>query len=145
MNKYLITIDQGNTATKFAVFEKDSEDFQVFYKNELDEYINTNKLNKNNTKVILSSVNSQPLDWTFPIINTQDLFTEKQFLEMPVMYSQTLGIDRLTLAYYAFKTNTKKTLIIDSGTFTTCDIINESGFNGGYILPGIDLIKENYL
>ena len=145
MNNFLITVDQGNTATKFAVFENESDEFKVFYKDDLNLYIEKNNLNKKNTKVILSSVNTHPLDWNFPTVNVQDLFAESLFLDMPVTYSRTLGVDRLVLGYYAFYTSKKKTLVIDSGTFTTCDLISETGFNGGYILPGIELIKDSYL
>ena len=66
---------------------------------------------------------------------------------MPVHYTQTLGQDRLYQAYYLFSQYPQEKLIIniDSGTFTTIDMISAEGFLGGYIIPGLELLNETYM
>lgn len=60
-------------------------------------------------------------------------------------YSETLGEDRLIASYGVFSKNlAKKILIIDSGSFTTIDLVTSEGFMGGYILPGKTLLEEAY-
>ena len=70
--------------------------------------------------------------------------TESLFIDLPVKYSMTLGEDRLSTAYYAYKKGIQKTMIIDAGTFLTVDIVNQQGFLGGYIFPGIRKTLEIY-
>lgn len=76
-----------------------------------------------------------------PLICAKDFFRDQSFLGMPVHYTQSLGIDRLVQAYYLYSQSKMegKTLLIDSGTFETLDLIGEEGFLGGYILPGQEL------
>jgi type III pantothenate kinase len=67
------------------------------------------------------------------------------FLDMPVHYSESLGADRLAVAYYVWKKTAKHpTLIIDAGTFLTADIVSASGFQGGLILPGPQTMLASY-
>jgi len=72
-------------------------------------------------------------------------FKEKRgdhsFAEMPVHYTQRLGDDRLFQAYYIFEKfskgeNGQSILLIDAGTFTTFDLIDKEGYQGGIIIPG---------
>lgn len=75
-----------------------------------------------------------------------DFRTINGFLDMPVEYSATLGEDRLALGYHVYKTMPEKlpALVIDSGTFTTIDVVAENGFAGGYIFPGVRRFYEVY-
>lgn len=75
-----------------------------------------------------------------------------QFLDMPVQYTETIGNDRIVASYYCFKgfatplDHEEKIAFIDCGTFTTVNIIQDAkGYLGGYIYPGIELLKSNYL
>jgi type III pantothenate kinase len=65
---------------------------------------------------------------------------------MKVHYAETLGDDRLVTSYYVFNKikGSEKILLIDAGTFITCDFISEEGFLGGYIFPGVDRFLESY-
>ncbi len=64
---------------------------------------------------------------------------------MPFNYADTIGIDRLVAAYFAYKKNQTKVAIIDAGTFITLDIVDVDGFQGGYIFPGITTFLNSYL
>lgn len=72
--------------------------------------------------------------------------TKNGFLDMPVDYAATLGEDRLALGFHVYKTMPEKlpALVVDSGTFTTIDVVAEDGFAGGYIFPGVRRFYEVY-
>lgn len=72
--------------------------------------------------------------------------TKNGFLDMPVNYAATLGEDRLALGFHVYKTMPRKlpALVVDSGTFTTIDVVDKNGFMGGYIFPGIRRFYEIY-
>lgn len=105
-----------------------------------------NSLTRENTICLISSVADTSVpELPYRKIYIRDYLIENNFLDMHVDYANSIGDDRLINAYYAFKKNSNKTtLIIDSGTFTTVDIIEPKGFLGGYILPGIAGIKSLY-
>ena len=56
-----------------------------------------------------------------------------------------LGVDRWLAMLSAFKKSKGACIVVDSGTAFTLDVLNAEGVHlGGYILPGLDLMK-NYL
>lgn len=69
-----------------------------------------------------------------------------QFFDMPVHYAETLGDDRLIVAYSLFKQlrPAESILIIDAGTLMTMDLVDRSGFAGGYIFPGVQTFLSSY-
>jgi type III pantothenate kinase len=83
------------------------------------------------------------------LLSFRSHFHDHQFFEMPVHYESTLGDDRLINAYAYFISKKKlqphfKGLIIDAGTFLTMDVVDEHGFQGGFILPGIQTLLQSY-
>jgi type III pantothenate kinase len=147
MPNYILTIDQGNTNTKLALFKRDADldstAESIFSFKQLEQIIEAYQLSDSNTVAILSSVKPDLVETPFKTISIQDYFKEQTFLDMPVSYTETLGIDRLALAYPLYKKNLNS-ICIDSGTFTTIDFISTEGFCGGYILPGLALIQNAY-
>ncbi|MFZ4712383.1 MAG: type III pantothenate kinase [Bacteriovoracaceae bacterium] len=103
-------------------------------------------------------------DWTFVVshVGKNSELTEKVFKlaktitvkkcrkqnrigDMPIHYQESLGDDRLVQAYSIFQNFKKQnTILIDAGTFITVDNISETGFNGGYIFPGITTYLKSY-
>ncbi|MBI2518792.1 MAG: type III pantothenate kinase [Bdellovibrio sp.] len=81
-----------------------------------------------------------------------DYFSAGQFFNMPVHYATTLGSDRLVQAHELFneffsitdRPSNKTVQLIDSGTFTTVDLITEQGFEGGHIIPGLNLLARSF-
>lgn len=64
-------------------------------------------------------------------------------LKLLVDHPQTLGTDRMAAALGAFQLTTAPTIIIDSGTATTVDWVDDQGsFRGGAIFPGIQLCLQ---
>lgn len=145
---HLLTLDLGNTNQTFALFSSNG-DFEI--KGQIQELTKVRKqynLNPKNTQIILSSVKDSAIKdlelSKFTFIHARDYFKENLYLDMPVKYSQTLGDDRLFSSYFLYKQRNEKQLLIDSGTFTTIDLIEKSGHSGGYILPGVELLKTSY-
>ncbi len=70
---------------------------------------------------------------------------ENSFLDMKVDYTMTLGEDRLYQAYFLHKLFPQETFtLIDAGTFITVDHITPSGFNGGFIFPGLRVFMKSF-
>ena len=131
----LVTIDNGNTYPNVGLFNGGV----------LNSVIPLNQYNPSpGDFVLISSVGK-----TLSIKPSFDLKTKRSkshFFEMPVHYSETLGDDRLIASYGLYLKNKKseKILLIDAGTFITCDLITPDGFQGGYILPGINRFLKIY-
>ena len=130
----LLTIDRGNTNTTLGIHQN----------GELESVTNfDSKLIIPHTPIMISNVGRNQLEIPnqFPLKNFR---SETHFVDMPVNYAMSLGDDRLATAYYAYKKELKKIMIIDSGTFLTVDFVDQNGFLGGYIFPGIKKILNTY-
>jgi len=133
----VVTIDNGNTNPSVAFFSNGVLT-QVI---PLSEYI----VEKNDF-ILSSNVGKK-----YSIKASFDLKTKRSkthFFEMPVHYSESLGDDRLIAAYGIYKkfkpSQNQKYLIIDAGTFMTCDLVTDEGFKGGYIFPGLSQFLKTY-
>ena len=143
MSKFTLTIDGGNTLTKYALFDT-NKDLIERVDGDLSNLIKKYDLSPSNT--ICASVNvarTRKELLEFKAHDVSNYFKDSYFLDMPVHYSETLGMDRLILAYY-FYSNEKNVALVDSGTFTTVDLVGPSGFEGGFILPGLGLLLDTY-
>jgi type III pantothenate kinase len=143
--KMNLTIDQGNTFCKLAVFNQDELMDYVKVKNsKLDDLRKTIK-SYSIDKAIISSVSEYASikmlleEMDIPLI----LLNHRSRLPIKINYGtpNTLGLDRIAAAVGAWKISTNTTnLIIDLGTCITYDIASlEEGFVGGNIAPGLDL------
>ena len=57
-----------------------------------------------------------------------------------------LGTDRWLAMLSAFKKSKGACIVVDSGTAFTLDVVNDDGMHlGGYILPGLELMKESLI
>lgn len=131
----IITVDNGNTNPHVGIFQ-DEKLVQIIplkdYSPLPDDYI------------LISDVGA-PLTFK-PSFDLKTKWHHKKFFDMPLNYSETLGEDRLITAYALFKQLrlSEKILAIDAGTFITMDLIDESGFSGGFIFPGIRTFLSSY-
>ena len=141
----LLTIDIGNTAVKYAVFQEDrviesgkffpesiKEITSVFLKNQhIKESIICSVANEKVLKQVLEQVKVYS---NYSVINHQTPFPFKSNYT-----SGSLGLDRAILISAAVleypKTNV---LVIDAGTCITYDLVNQSAIHlGGAISPGV--------
>ena len=131
----LVTIDNGNTHPHAGLFQsgvlKDVIPLEK-YVPEAGDYILIASVGKN------LSIK--------PSFDLKTKRTMTHFFDMKVNYAQTLGDDRLIAGYGVFKKikNKERVLLIDAGTFITCDLITSEGFQGGYIFPGISRFLKIY-
>lgn len=137
----IITVDIGNTKTKFCLRTSLKDIF--FNQEDLNQILKNYSLNSNNTKALIASVKDPYSIKDIESINLKDFYKNKSFLNMPVNYNETIGIDRLACSFVPYSQN-KCSIVIDSGTFTTIDIVNKKGFSGGYILVGLEHLKNAY-
>lgn len=136
----LLTIDNGNTNTTVGIFNQGLEKVLPF-----DQLTN-----RDVETVLVSSVGKEFKQWEGPdFINLKSLIDNNQLLQMPINYSETLGADRLSGAYWVFKNfietrKAEKVMLIDAGTFTTIDLITKDGFEGGHIFTGTETLLKSF-
>lgn len=140
-----LIIDQGNTAIKVGVFDKNQislkEVFSNHDSNALSEWL---KLNVNEpVNLIISNVTSQKLD-----VSKLDLLISIELnstISLPIKIAykspETLGNDRLANACGMWSLNKgKNSLSLDFGTCLKYDLINnERTYLGGAISPGLGM------
>jgi type III pantothenate kinase len=149
----LLTIDVGNTCTGAAVFDKKN----IIFKNKLSTPIEiSERFLKNLIKseyrgkinnIIISSV--VPLIDKSLSISIKKLFEKGAFfidfktdtgIKLKIDNPEEMGADRIADSVGALHFFKPPFIIIDSGTATTFDIINENyEYIGGSIFPGIDI------
>lgn len=140
----ILTIDIGNTNQTYFLTHLDEE---ILHGNleHLNADLEKNRIQLDLVKTYISSVKDSKLSKVeLPNILVRKNLVNSHFLGMPVHYTKTIGDDRLVAAFYFFQTSKKKQLIIDSGSFTTIDLVDGNGFHGGFILPGWNKIRDNY-
>lgn len=131
-----LTIDQGNTRTKAAVFDGDS----LVEKLEDPAFDVLETFAKQAHRLILSTVKKESQLMT--LLNHHDIFLSSKTptpLANRYLQPSTLGNDRLALSVGA---NTlfpnRHLLIIDMGTCITYDVVNaQNEYLGGSISPGL--------
>lgn len=145
-NKYIISIDRGNSKTSYALHDLSNPHSKLISIDEAYLY--------HEEAFIIASNVADIDEYGITIdVDVRDFFKNNFFLEMPVHYAKTLGSDRLALAYLVWTylndtTQAKKSnlaLAIDVGTFMTVDLISKDrGFLGGLIFPGPFTLMESY-
>jgi pantothenate kinase type III len=141
VNHQVLTVDIGNAHLGSQLWSHKEDGWQA-----TQSGVHPDRLHPE-IPVIFSSVTHQIPEHP-KAINSRRFFQENQFLDMPVHYGQTLGMDRLVQAYFLYQHIQPTDLpifLIDMGTFTTVDIIDRDGLQGGHILPGVGILKECYL
>jgi pantothenate kinase type III len=142
--KYVCTFDYGNTKEKGALYLNDEMQTHFVIK-DFSQVVQKYNLNIKNCQIIECSVkSSNRVKTNIPSQNVKEFFKGSKFFDMKVNYTETLGMDRLVQAYYLYSQDHTPKIVIDAGTFTTLDLISENGFDGGYILPGFEILKKTY-
>ncbi len=131
----LVTIDNGNTNPTVA-FHNNGVIQEIL---PLDQYTVLDS-----DFILISSVGKA--HGLKPSFDLKKKRTKTHFFDMKVDYSETLGDDRLIAAYGVYKKlkSDESALVIDAGTFMTCDLVTSDGFQGGYIFPGINRFLKTY-
>lgn len=145
MTKAVFTLDLGNSNPHVGYFES-GKLLEVMTWNEFRRKWPADKLSTQ--QLIKSQVGNNPegLEGYLAFCQAVPRLEKMRFLDMPVFYSETLGLDRLYQAYLAYKkfSNKGAVAVIDAGTFITMDLIDSKGFQGGYIFPGLTPFLSSY-
>jgi len=141
MTKSLLTIDVGNTHQTVALHQN-SELIEVRRLIDSGDWMHFAE------PALLSQVGPiLPMPFQH-VTRLKELRKDDKLIEMPIHYSQSLGDDRLALAYFAFQKlsewKVESVVTVDAGTFTTVDLITLEGFQGGYIFPGPTTLERSY-
>lgn len=148
-------VDIGNSRTKF-IFESNGSLSEVFV---VDNVILSSKWYAQQwravTHIYLACVSNKTLadeicNWSKKTnIQCDIILSERERFGVKSAYEheQSLGVDRWLALIGGVKLYPNKNLvIIDAGTATTIDVVDAFGVHqGGWILPGIELMKESLL
>ena len=153
----ILTIDIGNTTTKFGVFDNETlikrHLIPTIRSKSADEIYESigNELNYNFRGAIISTVVPE-LNESFQKLienhfNTTAIFVNHDFdWQFKINYNppESVGIDRLIAAFAAVQKYGKPCIICDFGTATNIEVVNKSGeYVGGIITAGINLLADS--
>ena len=147
-----VTIDIGNTIISFCLFKKnillkytripkDKLDLKVL-KVLKNKFFEDQKVRSLISSVVPSTekfIKSFLKDNSINSMSLKDLL-KKIDIKTNIKKKNEIGDDRFTNIIYAKKIYKKSVIVIDFGTATTFDVLNNKGvYFGGIITPGIDL------
>lgn len=146
----LLSIDIGNSNSKFGLFENGKLTRQFFIetkRNQSPEDIFSqikNKINGNLSAIIISTVVKE-LKETYNLIG-ENLFGQKPFFvdhtsdfgfSIEYVPPENCGSDRLVAAFAAVRKYGKPVIVCDFGTATNIEVVNRKNqYLGGVITPG---------
>tara|TARA_Y100000996_G_C22497093_1_gene632797 strand:+ start:157 stop:885 length:729 start_codon:yes stop_codon:yes gene_type:complete len=141
-----IALDIGNTSVTVGLFNKDKLLNKKYFNSTSDLIDFLDNIQISNIEIsIISSVVPQLTDEYINIFtneyNIPSIVIDHKMsgLDLCVPNPETIGSDRLCNIYALKKEYTSPSIIIDFGTATTYDVINEhQQFIGGAIAPGIE-------
>ena len=147
----LLAIDIGNTSITIGLFENDVLIDKFSFKHNSNRYLDFyqdkfKNFGKNIKDCIICSVANELTQVVADTIKTlfgiEAVIVSSKInlgVKLAVEYPDKIGADRIANASAANALYTKPAIIVDMGTATTFDIINEKGdFIGGVIFPGIE-------
>ncbi|MGB0558280.1 MAG: type III pantothenate kinase [Pseudohongiellaceae bacterium] len=150
----ILEIDIGNSRIKWRRFADDRKVVTSRGINlDIDGFLAEQANHEKPSAVRLSNVSdtkisSKIADWAGVNWNIQPIVAvvcaECSGVKIQYKDVSRLGVDRWLAMLAAYNQSDGPCLIIDSGTAFTLDVINEEGLHlGGYILPGLRLMRES--
>lgn len=148
----LLAIDAGNTNIVMAVYDGEAQ--LCFERTETDDgFLSVFEKLKNQypdiQSIIVSSVvpnvNAAIQENSKTVFSVEPVFVDHKSIgvDVDVDHPNEVGADRLVNAVAVIEQYKKPAIIIDFGTATTFDVIDEAGrYCGGVIAPGINLSLE---
>lgn len=153
----ILTVDIGNTTTKFGVFENEKltkrntiPTIRSKTADEIFESLN-NELKQIFEAVIISSVVPELNDSFTKLaenhFNSSAIFVNHSFdFGFKINYNppESVGIDRLIAAYGAVQKHGKPCIVCDFGTATNIEVVNSNNeYIGGIITAGMNLLADS--
>ena len=160
MNKTVLVIDIGNTNTVFAIIDNDGifNKWRMFtstdrtsdeYETHIKVFLSKNT-NVNVSDVIISSVVPSAIHELKSFVKSffniiPKIIGENIMPDIDILTDrpEEVGTDRLVNSLAAHKIYGGPIIVVDFGTATTFDVINEKGaYIGGVISPGVHLSMD---
>ncbi|WP_396588511.1 type III pantothenate kinase [Bermanella sp. R86510] len=144
-----LELDAGNTRTKWRLLSKRGE--VVDMGQDLAQALNRNQITQGDiNQVWVSSVSGEQNDWIkqcFPFAEFAQVQVSHGGLSNSYSDPHKMGVDRwLAMLAVWHRQPRKAHIVVDAGTALTMDIVDEFGRHvGGYICPGLDLMKTSLL
>lgn len=138
-----LIVDQGNTTTKIALFNKNEVEKKMII-DSFDQHVWDDLINEHAPfQSIFASVAKDAPGWMLKESRTNVVVLNEQTplpFKSDYKTMHTLGVDRIANAAAVVTEGKYPTLIIDAGSCITYDVINDKGvFIGGSISPGINM------
>ena len=142
----LTCIDIGNTNIVIGNYIKN--ELVGLRRIETNQLIIDNKLDlQNSDSIAISSVVPSVKIFLINKFNSKNIFSASYLnsnLKLDVDSPEDVGNDRICNIKAALEENLYPSIIVDFGSATTYDVINDSGhFIGGVIAPGIDVSADH--
>lgn len=143
MLEYIATVDINFGTHSVALFDSNEKFITKVDFKGINDLAKSYKLDTTNTFGIANTVtDSNLVDIPFKYQLARRLLLHGKFLDMPVQYSEKIQDDRLVNSYFLFKQNDSKKLILNCSHIMTADFVDQSGFQGGFILPSIHQLRS---
>ena len=153
----ILEIDAGNTRLKWRLLSEDARyrDSGFFKLDDVSSIKHALKQGEEIAAVYISSVadsdSKVALSTAVELISSAPLkfaVSQKNSGGLTNSYQQpdNLGVDRWLAMLAAFSSDQKAVCVIDCGTALTIDFVSSEGLHlGGYILPGMEMMKTGLL
>lgn len=147
--KNLVLIDSGNTNISIAK-ARNNRGWEIIKRKQDEDASFIDDLNENDFAILSTVNNSEKIkeklkNKKIDFISIADFKADKKFKNWTHKYAKTIGDDRIVQIYYlAQHLMNERLMLIDAGTFITCDFILLGDYKGGTINPGIELYLESY-
>lgn len=145
MIEYIATVDINFSSSSIALFDANEKFITKVPLSDINSLVKNYKISTANTFGIVSSVKDSNLqDIPFKNQLARRLLLHGKFREMPVSYSETIHDSRLVNGYFLYQLNKTKKIILNCDQYTSLDLVDGNGFQGGYIMPGINHLKNAF-
>ncbi|KPV94331.1 Type III pantothenate kinase [Pseudoalteromonas sp. P1-9] len=138
-----LLVDVGNTALKLALYKNDEITFigqQEFNWQDINQVLIASVRSNQQLDNLISNANERGVE-----VITAKVSAQQNGISCAYQQFHNLGIDRwLVVLAAAHLYAGQSAIIVDAGTATTVDIlIDGKTHQGGWIIPGIDLMMES--
>ncbi len=150
----LLVLDIGNTNITAGLFDKDEliktfrmiTDLELeidYYRQEFEKNLKEYEIDACTIGSVVNNLGEKLKAFCDEIFGIKTfLFTSNNLtgVKLDVPEPNSVGADRIANAYASYKLYPQPSIVIDSGSATTFDIVSNDGrFFGGIIMPGINM------
>lgn len=149
----ILGVDIGNSYLKFKLWNEGKPCLRGELSHEMIDGLSVALEGKAPKRIVLANVSSSDIDERitnqFPGSEVIKIYSSQSLLGVTNVYEnpEKLGVDRWLAMIEAFHDSGQMDCaVFDCGTACTLDVVNGNGLHlGGYIVPGVDLMRGSLL